>query len=129
MENNSKEKEPQIGGSSTATYDLEEYQRLRQEQKDKGLEQCLQELKDKGMWPEKPGDILEKIGKIKWSPTMSDDDSKRNVEDFNRLFSEFITWAAENAIENKDNPEAMKFHGFLCAQLTELGKSLEAKAS
>ncbi|KFY81786.1 hypothetical protein V500_11092 [Pseudogymnoascus sp. VKM F-4518 (FW-2643)] len=128
MENNAKEKEPEIGGS-TATYDLEEYQRLRQEQKDKGLEQCLQELKDKGMWPEKPGDILEKIGKIKWSSTMSDDDFKRNVEDFNRLFGEFSTWAAENAIENKDNPEAMKFHGFLGAQLTELGKSLEAKAS
>ena len=81
------------------------------------------------MWPEKPGGILEKIGKIKWSPTMSDDDSKRNVEDFNRLFREFITWAVEDAIENKDNPEAMKFHGFLLAKLTELRKSLEAKAS
>jgi hypothetical protein len=81
------------------------------------------------MWPAKPGDILDKIHAIKWSPTMSEEDSKRNVQDFNRLFEEFITWAVEDLNANKNNPETVKFHQFLCAQLTEVGNNAVAMAS
>lgn len=81
------------------------------------------------MWPEKPGGVLDKIHAIKWSPTMSEEDSKHNVQDFHRLLEELITWAVEDLNGNKDNPEAVKFYKFLCAKLTEVGNNAVAMAS
>jgi hypothetical protein len=81
------------------------------------------------MWPEMPGAILEQIYAIKWSPTMSEEDSKRNAQDFNRLFEEFITWAVKDLNANKDNPEAVKYHKLLCAKLEEIGNDLVAMAA
>ncbi|OBU00431.2 hypothetical protein VE01_01437 [Pseudogymnoascus verrucosus] len=125
---NNTDEEPKIGESSTDAYSPEKYRKCLQEIEEKGIGKARQELKDKGMWPAKPGDILDKIHAIKWSPTMSEEDSKRNVQDFNRLFEEFITWAVEDLNANKNNPETVKFHQFLCAQLTEVGNNAVAMA-
>lgn len=94
--------EPQIGDSSTATSNYEQWR---------------QELKDKGVWrPEKLRDILDKMNKIKWSPTMSCDDIKRNVQDVQRSINNLVTWTTEDAIERKDTTEVKELFKLLLAQ-------------